>query len=54
MTQKLKSPKDGADRQKEYRDRQRSLGRKPRLLYLTDDEKARVDAFLSELRASEP
>jgi hypothetical protein len=51
---KDRSPKDGADRQKDYRDRQRALGRAPRLLYLTDAEHAEVKALLRKLRASEP
>ena len=49
-----KRPKDGAERSKDYRDRQRALGRAPRLHYLTDAEQEQVKALLRKLRASEP
>jgi hypothetical protein len=54
MNGKQTSPKDGAERSKDYRDRQRALGRSPRLHYLTDAEQEQVKALLRKLRASEP
>ena len=48
------SPKDGAARQAKYREEQAKLGRRARLLYLTDAEKARVDALIRKLRGIEP
>ena len=53
-SKKTSSPKDGAERSKDYRDRQRALGRAPRLLYLTDAELAEVKALLRKLRALGP
>lgn len=48
------SPKDGAARQAKYRQDQAKLGRKPRLVYLTDQEKAEFDRWLLGLRSSKP
>ena len=48
------APKLSSQRQKEYRDRQRALGRAQRLYYLTDSEKAEVDDLLRKLRAMNP
>jgi hypothetical protein len=53
MTQDRDPAKDGATRQQEYRARQLMLGRKPRLLYLTDPEKVAVDRFVNGLRKKE-
>ena len=46
------APKTAASRQQAYRDRQRALGRAPRLLYLTDAEKAAVDKLIRDMRAT--
>ena len=43
-------PTDGASRQAKYREEQRKLGRKGRLIYLTDEEKKSVDALIVKLR----
>ena len=43
-----------ANRQKSCSDRQRALGRAPRLLYLTDAELAEVKTMLRKLRALVP
>jgi len=44
-------PKDGATRQATYRERQAKIGRKGRLMFLTDAEKRAVDKLVRELRA---
>ena len=41
---------DGARRQALYREKQKMLGRKGRIYYLTNKEKDAVDIFLNELR----
>lgn len=48
------APMDGATRQARYRSEQKKLGRRPRLFYLTDDEKAKVDRLLATLRRADP
>lgn len=47
-----KRPSDGAARQQAYRDRLRAKGRVSRLYYLTDEEKARIDSVLDDMRGS--
>ncbi len=47
---KAKSPKDGASRQAKFREEQRKLGRRGRLYYLTDEEKAWFDDELRKRR----
>ena len=54
MSKNSSSPKDGAERSQDYRDRQKALGRKPRLYYLTDAEKVAIDAQLRHLRTQQP
>jgi hypothetical protein len=52
--QRPESRKDAAaanrQRQQQYRDRQHQLGRRGRLLYLTDAELAEVQAYIARLR----
>jgi len=52
MPNRKPSPKNGASRQKRFRDEQKKLGRRGRLYYLTDAEKQAVDSLLHELRES--
>ena len=47
---KKTSTKDGALRQSNFREKQKKLGRRGRLYFLTDEEKLAVDSFLHKLR----
>ena len=42
--------KTTAERQRQYREQQKKLGRRQRLKYLTDKENKAVDQFIAELR----
>jgi hypothetical protein len=53
LMDKVASPKDGAARQAKYRQEQAKLGRRPRLVYLTDAEKAEFDRWLLATRKGE-
>jgi len=45
--------KTGNERIKNYRQRQKQLGRKERHKYLTDEENAKVDAYIKRLRKAQ-
>ena len=45
--------KKNADHQREYRERQKKLGRRQRLKYLTDEENSKVDAYIKRLRKAQ-
>jgi hypothetical protein len=47
-----KKNKANADAQSRYREEQRKLGRRGRLIYLTDDEFSRVKRMVEDMRAS--
>lgn len=50
FAKKKAGPMDGASRQALYREKQKRLGRKGRIYYLTNKEKDAVNIFLNELR----
>ena len=42
--------KTSAERQRQFREQQKKLGRRQRLKYLTDEENTKVDAYIKRLR----
>ena len=47
---RLMTIKTNADHQREYRKRQKKLGRRQRLKYLTDEENQKVDDYIKRIR----